>query len=244
MVLAHTFSIVARCRDTGALGVAVASAVPAVGGLCSYLRTRVGAVSTQSWVNPYLALATLSGLEAGLDAKTALDRAVADDDRRDIRQIGVVDAEGRAAAWTGEGCTEWRGHRIGRDHAVQGNMLTGAATLQVMAETFEGSAGLDLADRLLLCLEVGEAAGGDKRGKQSAAIRVHDAEDYPLHDLRCDEHPQPVAELRRIFGIARLQLLPFVRGMPQRDRPAGPLPDDVSRMLLLPPPLRPGGGGS
>jgi uncharacterized Ntn-hydrolase superfamily protein len=101
-----------------------------------------------------------------------------------------------------------------------------------------------LAERLLLALEAGQAAGGDKRGKQSAALLVHNTEDYPWLDLRVDEHRHPVAELRRIYAVARCQLLPFVEGMPRRDRPDAALPDTVSRMLLTPPPYRPGGGGS
>ena len=120
----------------------------------------------------------------------------------------------------------------------------GESTLTAMAETFRGTAEMDLAERLLLALEAGNDAGGDKRGKQSAALQVHHAESYPWLDLRVDEHPRPVTELRRIATIARLQLLPFVGGMPRRGKPAGALPDSVSEMLLAPPPDRPGGGGS
>src|SRR5579875_3571691 len=215
----NTFSIVARCPRSGMLGVAVSTAVPAVGALCPYVKTGVGAVSTQSWVNPYLAI----------DA---------------LRQIGVVDAAGRSVAWTGGGCTPWHGHITERDVAIQGNMLVGEATLSAMAEAFRRSESLDLAERLLLALEAGQAAGGDKRGKQSAALRVHHTEDYPWLDLRVDEHRYPVAELRRVYTIARLQLLPFVEGMPKRGAAAGALPGPVEDMLLTPPPFRPGGGGS
>ena len=128
--------------------------------------------------------------------------------------------------------------------AIQGNMLVGEATLTAMAEAFQASISQDLDERLLLVLEAGSAAGGDKRGKQSAALQVYHTEDYARLDLRVDEHSQPVAELRRIAGIARLQLLPFVDGMPKRGEPAGGLPNSVSEMLLRPPPDRPGGGGS
>ncbi len=240
----NTFSIVARCPRSGMLGVAVSTAVPAVGALCPYVKTGVGAVSTQSWVNPYLAIDALRLMEAGLEASAALDRVLADDDAKGLRQIGVVDAAGRSVAWTGGGCTPWHGHITERDVAIQGNMLVGEATLSAMAEAFRRSESLDLAERLLLALEAGQAAGGDKRGKQSAALRVHHTEDYPWLDLRVDEHRYPVAELRRVYTIARLQLLPFVEGMPKRGAAAGALPGPVEDMLLTPPPFRPGGGGS
>lgn len=226
------------------LGVAISTAVPAVGSMCPYIRTGIGAISTQSWVNPYLAIEALHLMETGLSAQEALDRVLADDDARDLRQIGVVDRHGSGAAWSGQSCTPWFGHIVDRNFTVQGNMLVGAATIGAMADAFRRSASLDLAERLMLALEAGQSAGGDKRGKQSAGLLIHHREDYPWLDLRVDEHPQPVAELRRVFSIAKLQLLPFIQGMPKRGAPAGPLPDEVSRMLLLPPPQRPGGGGS
>jgi uncharacterized Ntn-hydrolase superfamily protein len=123
-------------------------------------------------------------------------------------------------------------------------MLVGEATLKAMVEAFEDAASCDLAERLLRALEAGQAAGGDKRGKQSAALRVHHGEAYPWLDLRVDEHAEPVAELRRVHDIARLQLLPFVEGMPKRGQAAEGVPEAVSEMLLKPPPDRQGGGGS
>jgi uncharacterized Ntn-hydrolase superfamily protein len=239
-----TFSIVGHCPRSGMLGVAVSTAVPAVGAVCPHVKAGVGAVSTQSWVNPYLAIDALALMEQGAPGPEALDRVMAADDGADLRQIGVVDAQGRSASWSGQDCTPWYGHITEADVAIQGNMLVGEATLTAMAEAFRRSAAEDLAERLLLALEAGSAAGGDKRGKQSAALRVHHTEDYPWLDLRVDEHPQPVAELRRVATIARLQLLPFVEDMPKRGKPAGGLPASVSNMLLNPPPDRPGGGGS
>jgi len=239
-----TFSIVARCARTGELGVAVSTAVPAVGSMCPYVHTAVGAVSTQSWVNPYLATAALQRIAAGRSAREALADVLREDDGRDLRQIGVVDDHGIAAAWTGAQCVDWCGQIVGDGFAIQGNMPVGAATLDAMAGAFLAETERQLAERLLSALEAGQAAGGDKRGRQSAALRVHAAEDYALVDLRVDEHAQPVAELRRVYEIARLQLFPFVLGMPRRGTPAGALPDVVSAMLLRPPPQRPGGGGS
>jgi uncharacterized Ntn-hydrolase superfamily protein len=239
-----TFSIVARCPRTGQLGVAVATAVPAVGSMCPYIESGVGAVSTQSWVNPYLAIEALRLMAAGHSGPDALAMVLARDPEKNLRQIGLVDSKGRGASWSGPRCTEWFGHIVEADFAVQGNMLANAETIRAMADAFKESAALELAERLMLALEVGDEAGGDKRGRQSAALRVHDTEAYPLLDLRVDEHARPIEELRRVYTIAKLQLLPFVRGMPRKGTAAGAVPDDVASMLLKPPPERPGGGGS
>jgi uncharacterized Ntn-hydrolase superfamily protein len=240
----NTFSVVARCARSGQLGVAVSSAVPAVGSICPFVKSGVGAVSTQSWVNPYLALEALRLIEAGNSAQQSLDAVLASDDAKDLRQIGVVDHRGESAAWSGKQCTAWFGHAVAENFAVQGNMLTGANAIESMAAAMRASESFDLAEQLMRALEAGDAAGGDKRGRQSAALRVHEREDYALLDLRVDEHARPVAELRRVFEIAKAQLLPFVRGMPRKGQPAVAAPDAVTRMLALPPPQRPGGGGS
>jgi uncharacterized Ntn-hydrolase superfamily protein len=212
--------------------------------MCPYIQAGVGAVSTQSWVNPYLAIEALSLMGQGKSGSEALDAVLSRDDARDLRQIGVVDGQGRPAAWSGQSCTPWFGHIVGEHFAVQGNMLVSEATVVAMAAAFRDSEPLDLAERLLLAMEAGQAAGGDKRGRQSASLKVFGAEDYALLDLRVDEHADPVVELRRVYTIARLQLLPFVEGMPKKGAPAGELPESVTRMLLTPPPYRPGGGGS
>ena len=138
----------------------------------------------------------------------------------------------------------WCGHIIGKNFAVQGNMLVGEPTVEAMAEAFQRTPELGLPERLIVVLEAGQAAGGDKRGRQSAAVKVYDKEEFPYLDLRVDEHRHPVAELRRVFEVARHQLLPFVDGMPSRKNPLGDLPESVAETLLEPPPFRPGGGGS
>ena len=237
-----TFSIVAHCPRTGMLGVAVATAVPAVGSICPYVKSGVGAVSTQSWVNPYLAIDALRLMEQGSSGPDALDAVMAADNGRDLRQIGVIDSSGRSAAWSGRNCTAWFGQIVEAHFAVQGNMLVGAATIEAMAAAFRASEAHDLAERLMLALEAGQAAGGDRRGRQSAALKVHHVEEYPWLDLRVDEHPHPVAELRRVYEIARLQLLPFVQGMPTRSDPGATAPENVVKLLGVPPPQRPGGG--
>ncbi len=139
----------------------------------------------------------------------------------EIRQVGVVDASGRAAAFTGNATDAWAGHRTGANYSVQGNMLVGGATIDAMAKSFEGTVGLDLAERMMRVLEAGQAAGGDRRGRQSAALLVRGPEVYPLVDLRVDEHPDPVAELRRIFEVAKRELFPFISALPTKERPAG-----------------------
>ncbi|MDT7952863.1 MAG: DUF1028 domain-containing protein [Acetobacteraceae bacterium] len=230
-----TFSIVARCPRTAMLGVAVSTAVPAVGAICPRIEPGVGAVSTQAWVNPYLAVSALEHLHAGLGSEQALSAALADDGARNVRQVGVVDAAGSAASWSGPECTPWFGHRTGPGVAIQGNMLTGADVLDAMMEAFAASAEQELAERLLRALEAGQAVGGDKRGKQSAALLVRNDEAYPYVDLRVDENPAPVAELRRIFGVFQHQVRPFLDGMPRRGAPPAPTPDSVVAMLLQSP---------
>ncbi len=244
MLEVNTFSISARCARSGMLGVAVSTAVPWVGGICPFVRPGAGAISTQSWVNPYLGIDGLKLLAGGLDARQALDKLMAEDPGRDVRQIGIVDAKGGSAAWSGTQCTAWFGHLTGPDFAVQGNMLVGERTIEAMAEAFTRTREMGLPERLIAVLEAGQAAGGDKRGRQSAALLVHHKEDYPYLSLRVDEHPFPVAELRRVFEVARHQLLPFVDGMPTRENPMGDLPKSVADVLMTPPPFRPGGGGS
>jgi uncharacterized Ntn-hydrolase superfamily protein len=241
---ANTFSLVGRCARSGELGVAVASAVPAVGAICIVTRPGVGVVSTQSWVNPYLAESVLEAMAGGAGTDAALAMALAADDAADHRQIGVVGGAGDGAAWTGAECTAWAGQQVGPGWAVQGNMLTGPAVIDAMRVAFVATATAPLEERLMRALEAAQGAGGDKRGRQSAAIKVIGAESYARVDLRVDEHPQPIAELRRVLGIAGAQLAPFVAGMPRRGRPAAPAPDAVVEMLLRPPPDRPGGGGS
>ena len=239
MLELNTFSIAARCNRTGQLGIAVSTAVPGVGGMCPFGEAGTGAISTQSWVNPYLGIDGLEFLKSGYTAQQALDRLMKDDPGRDLRQVGIVDSKGNSAAWTGQKCSEWCGHITGAGFAIQGNMLVGEATLAAMAETFEALAALELASRLVGVLEAGQMAGGDKRGRQSASLLVYDVEEYPLLRLSVDDHEQPVAELRRVFEVAQRQLLPFVMGMPSRHDPMRDLPDEVTAMLLLSPRERP-----
>jgi len=226
------------------LGVAVSTADVGAGRLVTWARAGVGAVATQSWPSLYLAIDALRLMEEGVSAPEAMTLVLREDPGRAVRQLGVVDARGGSATFSGDECTTWYGGINGPDFAAQGNMLIRGDTVTAMAESFPGTVELDLAERLMRALEAGQAGGGDKRGRQCAALLVVDREEYPLWDLRVDEHPQPVAELRRVYEVARLDLLPFVEGLPTRANPLGSLSDEFIESNLLPPPQRPGGGGS
>ncbi|HEX6988158.1 MAG TPA: DUF1028 domain-containing protein [Bacillota bacterium] len=218
-----TFSICGRCSRTGQLGVAIATRFLAVGALAPKARAGIGAVSTQAYVNPYHGYWMMEGMAGGLSAEAAVAASLARDPRPDLRQLLAVDASGRSAAHTGENCDTWRGHRLGPNFGAGGNMLSGPAVVDALVETFTATEGegLPLAERLLRCIEAGEAAGGDKRGKQSAALLVVEREDYPLIDLRVDDHGEPVAELRRIYGIYLRDYADILRALPTRANPAG-----------------------
>jgi uncharacterized Ntn-hydrolase superfamily protein len=197
-----TFSIAARDRITGMLGVAVSSKVLAVGHLCPFVRPRVGAVATQAWVNPFLGPRVLDLLEEGMNADAAATAALAEDHYADYRQLNVVDAEGRSTTFTGEHADPWRGGRRGPDYAIAGNLLVSEATVEAMERAFLEAPAANLGERLVAVLEAGQAAGGDARGRQSAAVLVMCRTVMPYLDLRVDDHPDPVAELRRIYEIA------------------------------------------
>lgn len=236
----NTFSIAARCPRSGALGVAISTALPAVGGYCSFFEPGVGAVATQSWTNPYLAIDALALLAAGATAAEAMQRVVAEDPERDLRQVGLVDGGGRAEAWTGAACTDWAGHRLGEGFAVQGNMLAGADTVEAMDAVMQASVHRKLADRLVAALLAGQQAGGDKRGKQSAALKIYGAEAYPLLDLRVDDHGDPVTELARLHELAKVQLQPFLDSLlRRRGGRAVPLSGAAKGMIMASPDKRP-----
>ena len=239
-----TFSIVGRCDRTGRLGVAVSTADVGAGRMVTWARAGVGAVATQSWPSLYLAIDALTLMADGSGAGQAMESVLANDPGRAVRQLGMVDSRGESATFSGDECTTWFGGVNGPNFAAQGNMLVRGDTVSAMADSFRGTINLDLAERLLQALEAGQAAGGDKRGRQCAALLVVDREEYPLWDLRVDESRDPVPELRRIFEIAKTDLLPFVEGLPTRQNPMGSLSDDFVEMNMLPPPERPGHGGS
>ncbi len=199
--LLATFSIAARDPETGMLGVAVSSKALAVGAVCSFVRAGVGAVATQAWVNPFLGPRVLDLLEMGRSAEEAAAEALRNDQYAAFRQLNVVSAAGDSATFTGERTDAWCGGRRGPDYAVAGNILVSELTVAAMEAAFLAPGGEDLADRLVSVLEAGQAAGGDARGRQSAAVLVVHQTAIPFVDLRVDDHPDPVPELRRVYGL-------------------------------------------
>lgn len=201
-----TFSIAAYDPVTGDLGVAVASKFPCVGAVVPWARTGVGAVATQAWANTDFGPEGLGLMAGGMPAGAALDAVLEGDEGRDERQAGFVDAHGEAATFTGSGCVSWAGGVTGDHFAAQGNILAGEAVVGELARAFRGTEG-DLSDRLLAALLAGNAAGGDRRGKQSAALLVvrerggYEGRNDRYIDLRVDDHPDAPAELARLFGV-------------------------------------------
>lgn len=228
-----TFSITAKCKKTGQFGVAVTTKVPAVGALCPFVEAGTGGIATQSFVNPYIGINGLEYLKEGMSAEEVKQRVLEEDPEPEIRQFVIVDNTGLAVAFTGEKCDGWFGHKTGDHYGVAGNMLVGEDTILETAKAFEKSEGLPLAERLIIALQAGQDAGGDKRGRQSAAVKVADTEKYPLVDLRVDEHPDPVKELGRIYAIAEKELFPFVNMLPTRENPAGKFDFESSREMGL-----------
>jgi uncharacterized Ntn-hydrolase superfamily protein len=215
-----TWSILAR-DVSGAFGVAVASRFFAVGALCPHARSGAGALSTQALVNPTYAAPGLNLLAQGVPAAEVVRILTADDSGRAARQLHVIDAQGRTAAHTGAACIEWCGHLAGAGYSIAGNMLAGPQVLAETARAYERSAGQPLPERLLAALDAGDAAGGDKRGKQAAALLVVTTEDYPFLDLRVDDHPEPFVELRRLYEVSLERFVPFTACLPKRGDPAG-----------------------
>lgn len=216
-----TFSLVARCPRSGQIGVAAATAMPAVGKLLTHARAGLGAVATQARLNPYLGIDGLRHLAAGLSAAEVVEHLCRDDPRIATRQVAVVDAAGRTCAWTGPDCPTWAGSLEADGFSVQGNRLAGQHVLEAMAAAFTAAPELPLAERFLAALEAGVESGGDTKGEQSATIYIMDTEEYPLWDIRVDQHPRPVAELHRLHDVFRDQLLPHIAKMPTRADPAG-----------------------
>ena len=201
-----TYSIAACDLDGSQWGVATQSKFLAVGAVVPWAEPHVGAIATQAYANPRYGPAGLSLLSEGLSAEEVVERLTAADDGRDQRQLGVVDHEGRSASFTGAECLEWAGGRTGPCYAAQGNILVSAETVDAIAETFESSKG-PLAESLLDCLDAAQAAGGDRRGQQSAALLVVEQDggyaklSDTIVELRVEDHERPLEELRRLYRL-------------------------------------------
>ena len=172
-------------------------------------------------MNPLYARDGLAALDAGLAAAQVVEKLVGADAGRDLRQLHVVDASGRSAGHTGKSCIEWCGHLTRESFSVAGNMLAGPQVIEETARVFEASASLPFAEQFMAAMEAGEAAGGDKRGKQGAALLIHTTEDYPFLSLRVDDHADPLAELRRLYTVSLERFQPFMGCLPTRAQPAG-----------------------
>jgi uncharacterized Ntn-hydrolase superfamily protein len=202
-----TYSIVACDLAARQWSVAVQSKFLAVGSVVPWAEPEVGAIATQAYANPRYGPNGLALLRDGLDASEVVARLTAEDEGRDERQLGVVDGQGAAASWTGPGCNDWAGHQTGPGYAAQGNILVGEETVAALATTFEANSQLPLAERLIECLAAAQAAGGDRRGQQSASLLVVQKDggyaglSDVLVDLRVDDHERPIEELRRLYRL-------------------------------------------
>jgi uncharacterized Ntn-hydrolase superfamily protein len=215
-----TWSIIARDPASGAFGVAIATRFFAVGALCPHAASGVGALSTQALVNPHYGKQGLELLRAGVAAAEVVKRLTAPDEGREHRQLHVIDAAGRIGQHTGKQCVEWAGALAGEGFSVAGNMLAGSSVISRTAEAFQKTK-KSFAEKLIAALEAGEAAGGDKRGKQSAALLIYSTEEYPQLNLRVDDHAEPLAELRRLWEKAHERFIPYLGCGPSKARPWG-----------------------
>jgi len=215
-----TWSILARDPATGALGAAVATRFFAVGALAIHVEGGVAALATQALINPMYAVTGMGRLRAGDAPDTIAASLLEADAGRDHRQLHVVDTQGRIAQHTGHACVAWCGSVRGTDVSVAGNMLAGPAVIERTLQAFQSATG-SLAERLLTALEAGEAAGGDKRGKQSAALKVCTRDPFPDLDIRTDDHPDPLRELRRLHAVSLERFAVFRRFLAGTDSPCG-----------------------
>ena len=206
-MIVATYSIAACDLEASQWGVAVQSKFLAVGSVVPWAEPHVGAVATQAYANARYGPDGLALLRDDVPAAEVVRRLVDADDGRDERQVGIVDRHGGSASYTGSACLDWAGHRNGAGYAAQGNILVGAETVDALADTFESSAGKPLAERLVDCLAAAQAAGGDRRGQQSASLLIVERDggyarlSDVVVDLRVDDHPRPIDELRRLHGL-------------------------------------------
>ena len=216
-----TWSIVTHDAASGAFAVAVATKAFAVGASCPFVRAGVGAVSTQSMTNRYLGPAILDAMARGLPPDAAIEGALAGDAGKGVRQVHAIDRLGRTAAWTGGNCVDWCGSVAGTSISIAGNMLAGEPTIAETLDAWNAHAMLDVPERLMAAMDAGEAVGGDRRGRQSAAMVLTTTEDFPDLSLRVDDHMAPLTELRRLLGIWRVEGQPRLGMAPSKANPPG-----------------------
>jgi uncharacterized Ntn-hydrolase superfamily protein len=216
-----TWSIIARDKTTGQIGIAVATRFFAVGARVPHIAAGIGGLATQALVNPYYGIDGVKLLREGKRPREIVDILLASDSGRESRQLHIMDVEGRIAAHTGKDCVDWCGHLAGDGVSIAGNMLAGGAVLDETAKAYTANASLPFAQRLLVAMRAGEAAGGDKRGKQSAALLIHGEEEWSALDLRVDDHADPLEELERLERVSRERWVHFRKFLPTRQNPAG-----------------------
>jgi uncharacterized Ntn-hydrolase superfamily protein len=216
-----TWSIIARDSSTGRFGIVVATKFFAVGARVPYIAAGLGAIATQALVNPYYGIDGLKLLREGRAPRDVVDGLIAADAGRETRQLHVMDASGRIASHTGGECIDWCGHIGGNGFSIAGNMLAGAQVLDETAKAYVANESLPFPQRLIAAMRAGEAAGGDKRGKQSAALLIYGDEEWSELDLRVDDHADPLAELERLEAVSREHWAHFRKVLPTRGNPAG-----------------------
>ena len=216
-----TWSIIATDQASGQIGIAVATRFFAVGARVPHVAAGLGGIATQALVNPYYGIDGIALLREGKPPQEIVRTLIAADPGRESRQLHILAIDGAIAAHTGRDCIDWCGHLAGDGFSIAGNMLAGPQVLDETANAYRANASLPFPQRLIAALQAGEAAGGDKRGKQSAALRIHDGEDWPALDLRVDDHADPLAELERLESVSRTHWTTFRRFMPTRANPAG-----------------------
>jgi uncharacterized Ntn-hydrolase superfamily protein len=216
-----TWSIIARDRATGQFGIAVATRFFAVGARAPHIAAGIGAIATQALVNPYYGIDGLKLLREGHKPREILEMLIAADAGRESRQLHIMDAGGRIASHAGRECIDWCGHVEGDGFSIAGNMLAGASVLDDTAKAYTANERLPFAQRLIAAMQSGEAAGGDKRGKQSAALLIYGEEGWSALDLRVDDHSDPLAELERLERVSRERWVHFRQFLPTRKNPAG-----------------------
>ncbi|HEU5008172.1 MAG TPA: DUF1028 domain-containing protein [Jatrophihabitantaceae bacterium] len=221
-----TWSIVARDAESGALGAMVATRFVAAAGLCLSVSADTGALSTQATINPTYGPRGLRALAGGASAQESVAALVEADAGREHRQVHVVDRTGAVVAFTGSACRHWSGHRLGDGVSVAGNLLAGPDVVEATLAHYERSE-LPFAERLMAAMQAGQEAGGDARGQQSAGILIYGTEEYPDLSLRVDEHPEPLAELRRIYDLWLLEFAAARKYMATRADPVGVYDDAV-----------------
>ena len=227
-----TYSILAHDARQGLFGLAVASKFFAVGAVCPWSGGPHGAAMSQALPNPELGHRALGLLAEGHDAGDVVTMLKGMDQGIDQRQFHVIDVRGGAAAHTGENCVDWCGHVSAPGVSVAGNMLAGQAVVRDTLTCWQDRADLPIVERLIAAMQAGEDAGGDKRGRQSIALRIQGPEIFPRLDLRVDDHPDPIRELERLYAVAQERFIPFSTGMPRSGRPYGILDRDVIEQII------------